>query len=211
GGPPQNLAQVTRGLVIAANQNPQLTRVFSTFSATTPSIFLDIDRDKARILGVEISSIFQALQTSLGGFYVNDMNLFGRTWQVQAEAEDRASVDDIFRINVRSAEGKMVPLRSLAEVKVVLGPQGLVRYNNTRAATVQGGSAPGVSSGQSLAAMDEVAAKTLPTGYRGSWTDISFQEKRAEGQTGIILAFAVLFAYLFLVALYESWTIPVPV
>ena len=213
GGPPQNLAQATRGLVIAANQNPQLSRVFSTFSATNPSIFLDIDRDKARILGVEISSIFQALQTSLGGFYVNDMNLFGRTWQVQvqAESEDRASVDDIYRINVRSAEGKMVPLRSLVEVRIVLGPQGLVRYNNTRAATIQGGPAPGVSSGQALATMDEVAAKTLPTGYRGSWTDISFQEKRAEGQTVIILAFAVLFAYLFLVALYESWTIPVPV
>ena len=213
GGPPQNLAQVTRGLVIAANQNPRLSRVFSTYSATNPSIYLDIDRDKARILGVEISSIFQALQTSLGGFYVNDMNLFGRTWQVQvqAEAEDRASVDDIYRINVRSAEGKMVPLRSLLEVKVVLGPQGLVRYNNTRAATVQGSPAPGVSSGQSLAAVDDVAVKTLPNGYRGSWTDISFQERRAEGQTGIILAFAILFAYLFLVGLYESWTIPVPV
>jgi hydrophobe/amphiphile efflux-1 (HAE1) family protein len=213
GGPPQNLAQVTRGLVIAANQNPQLSRVFSTYSATNPSIFLDIDRDKARILGVEISSIFQALQTSLGGFYVNDMNLFGRTWQVQvqAEAEDRASVDDIYRINVRSADGKMVPLRSLVEVRVVLGPQGLVRFNNTRAATVQGGPAPGISSGQALAAMDEVAAKTLPSGYRGAWTDISFQEKRAEGQTTMILAFALLFAYLFLVGLYESWTIPVPV
>jgi len=213
GGPPQNLAQATRGLVIAANQNPQLSRVFSTYSATNPSIYLDIDRDKARILGVEISSVFQALQTSLGGFYVNDMNLFGRTWQVQvqAEAADRASVDDIYRINVRSAEGKMVPLRSLVEVRVVLGPQGLVRYNNTRAATVQGGPAPGVSSGQALAAMDEVAAKTLPSGFRGAWTDISFQEKRAEGQTTIILAFALLFAYLFLVGLYESWTIPVPV
>jgi hydrophobe/amphiphile efflux-1 (HAE1) family protein len=213
GGPPQNLAQVTRGLVIAANQNPQLSRVFSTYSATNPSIYLDIDRDKARILGVEINSIFQALQTSLGGFYVNDMNLFGRTWQVQvqAEAEDRASVDDIYRINVRSADGKMVPLRSVVEVRVVLGPQGLVRYNNTRAATVQGGPAPGISSGQALVAMDEVAAKTLPSGYRGAWTDISFQEKRAEGQTTIILAFALLFAYLFLVGLYESWTIPVPV
>src|SRR5262249_31131147 len=134
GGPPQNLAQVTRGLVIAANQNPQLSRVFSTYSATNPSIYLDIDRDKARILGVEISSMFQALQTTLGGFYVNDKNLFGRTWQVQvqAESEDRASVDDIYRINVRSAEGKMIPLRSLVEVRVVLGPQGLVRYNNTR-------------------------------------------------------------------------------
>ncbi|HTM74102.1 MAG TPA: efflux RND transporter permease subunit, partial [Pseudolabrys sp.] len=213
GGSPQELAQVLRGLVIAANQDSKLSRVFSTYSATSPSIYLDIDRDKARILGIDISSIFQALQTSLGGFYVNDINLFGRTWQVQvqAESQDRASVDDIYRINVRSSEGKMVPLRSLVEVRIALGPQGLIRYNNTRAATAQGGSAPGVSSGQALAAMDAVAAKTLPNGYRGAWTDISFQEKRAEGQTTIILGFALLFAYLFLVALYESWTIPVPV
>ena len=203
----------TIGLVIAANQNPQLSRLFSTFSATNPSIYLDIDRDKARILGVDISSIFQALQTSLGGFYVNDINLFGRTWQVQvqAEGEDRASVDDIYRINVRSAAGQMVPMRSLVEVRVALGPQGLIRYNNTRAATIQGNPAPGISSGQSLAAMDDVAARTLPSGYRGAWTDISFQEKRAEGQTMIILGFALLFAYLFLVGLYESWTIPIPV
>jgi hydrophobe/amphiphile efflux-1 (HAE1) family protein len=213
GGEPQDLAQVLRGLVIAANQDPKLARVFTTFSATNPSVFLDIDRDKARILGVEINSIFQALQTSLGGFYVNDINLFGRTWQVQvqAESEDRSSVDDIYRINVRSKDGQMVPLRSLVEVRIVLGPQGLIRYNNTRAATILGGPAPGVSSGQALNAMDAVAEKTLPSGYRGSWTDISFQEKRAEGQTPVILAFALLFAYLFLVALYESWTIPVPV
>jgi multidrug efflux pump subunit AcrB len=213
GGSPANLAQALRGLVVAANQDPRLTGVFSTYSATSPSIYLDVDRDKARILGVDISSIFQALQTSLGGYYVNDINLFGRTWQVQvqAESQDRASIDDIYRIHVRSAEGKMVPLRSLVEVRVVLGPQGLVRYNNTRAATVQGAPAAGISSGQSLAVMDEVAAKTLPASYRGAWTDVSFQEKRAEGQTPIILAFALLFAYLFLVALYESWTIPVPV
>jgi multidrug efflux pump subunit AcrB len=131
--------------------------------------------------------------------------------QVQAEASDRASIEDIYRINVRSADGKMIPLRSLVEVRIALGPQGLIRYNNTRAATVQGGPAAGVSSGQSLAAMDAVAQKTLPGGYRGAWTDISFQEKRAEGQTTIILGFALIFAYLFLVALYESWTIPVPV
>jgi hydrophobe/amphiphile efflux-1 (HAE1) family protein len=213
GGEPADMAQVLRGLVIAANQDSQLSRVFTTFSATNPSVFLDIDRDKARILGIEINSIFQALQTSLGGFYVNDINLFGRTWQVQAQAEseDRSSVEDIYRINVRSKDGQMVPLRSLVEVSIVLGPQGLIRYNNTRAATVQGGPARGVSSGQALAAMEAVAAKTLPAGYRGSWTDISFQEKRAEGQTPVILAFALLFAYLFLVGLYESWTIPIPV
>ena len=213
GGNPKALAQVLRGLLVAANQDPRLARVFSTFSANNPSLFLDIDRDKAQVLGVEISSIFQALQASLGGYYVNDMNLFGRTWQVQvqAEAEDRASVSDIDRINVRSSSGKMVPMRSLAEVSVVVGPQALIRYNNRLAVTVQGSPAAGVSSGQALAAMDQVAENTLPRGYRGAWTDVSFQEKRAEGKTLVILAFAMLFAFLFLVALYESWTIPVPV
>ncbi|MGZ8390925.1 MAG: efflux RND transporter permease subunit, partial [Rhodoplanes sp.] len=213
GGDPKALAQVVRGLVVAANQDPQLARVFTTFSATNPSIYLDIDRDKAQILGVELNSVFQALQASLGGFYVNDMNLFGRTWQVQvqAEAADRSRVDDISRINVRNAEGKMVPLRSLVEVSVVVGPPSLIRFNNLRAVTVQGSPAPGVSSGQALNAMEKVSARTLPQGYAGTWTDTAFQEKRAEGKTAIILGFALLFAFLFLVALYESWTIPVPV
>ena len=213
GGSPQSLAQVLRGLLVAANQDPKLSRVYSTFSAATPSIYLSIDRDKAQILKVNLSDIFQALQASLGGYYVNDMNLFGRTWQVQvqAESQDRSSIDDIYRINVRSADDKMIPLRSLVEVRPVIGPQALIRYNNQVAVTIQGSPAPGVSSGQALAAMEQVAASTLPRGYRGLWTDVSFQEKRAEGKTAIILGFAVLFAYLFLVALYESWTIPVPV
>jgi hydrophobe/amphiphile efflux-1 (HAE1) family protein len=213
GGDPKALAQVVRGLTVAANQDPKLNRVFSTFSATNPSIYLDIDRDKSQILGVPLNDVFQALQTSLGGYFVNNINLFGRTWQVQvqAEADDRSGLDDIYRINVRNAEGKMIPLRSLVEVRVVVGPPALIRYNNLRAVTIQGGPAPGVSSGQALKAMEEVAAKTLPAGYAGEWTDTAFQEKRAEGKTAMILGFAVLFAYLFLVGLYESWTIPVPV
>jgi len=213
GGDPKALAQALRGLTVAANEDPKLTRVFSTFSDANPSIYLDIDRDKVQILGVPLSNVFQALQASLGGFYVNDMNLFGRRWQVQVQAEgaDRRSIDDIYRINVRNAEGKMIPLRSLVEIRVVVGPPALIRYNNLRAATVQGGPAEGISSGQALGAMDEVAARTLPSGYAGEWTDTAFQEKRAEGKTTMILGFAVLFAYLFLVALYESWTIPVPV
>jgi multidrug efflux pump len=212
-GDPAKFAQVVRGLVVAANQDTQLQRVFSTFSATSPSVYLDIDRDKAQILGVSLSSVFQALQASLGGYYVNDMNLFGRTWkvQIQAEAADRARVDDIYRINVRSQDGKMIPMRSLAEVRVVVGPPSLIRYNNKRAVTIQGNPASGVSSGQALATMEQVAARTLPAGYAGEWTDTAFQEKRAEGKTAIILGFAILFAYLFLVGLYESWTIPVPV
>jgi len=213
GGDPKLLAQALRGLTVAANQDPQLTRVFSTFSATNPSIYLDIDRNKVEVLGVQLSDVFQALQASLGGFYVNDLNLFGRRWQVnvQAEGGDRRSVDDIYRINVRNAEGKMIPLRSLVEARVVVGPPALIRYNNLRAVTVQGSPAPGISSGQALKAMEDVAARTLPAGFAGEWTDTAFQEKRAEGKTGMILAFAVLFAYLFLVGLYESWTIPVPV
>jgi hydrophobe/amphiphile efflux-1 (HAE1) family protein len=210
---PKALSQVLRGLLVAANQDPKLSRVYSTFSASNPSIYLDIDRDKAQILGVDISDVFQALQASLGGVYINDVNLFGRTWQVQAQAEaaDRSSIDDINRINVRSKTGQMIALRSLVETKVVIGPQALIRYNNRLAVTVQGSPAPGVSSGQALGAMESVAAKALPAGYKGEWTDISFQEKKAEGKTAMILAFAVLFAFLFLVALYESWTIPVPV
>src|SRR5215472_1728489 len=213
GGDPKTLAQVLRGLLVAANQDPQLVRVFSTFSATTPSVYLDIDRDKAKILGVKISSIFDALQTSLGGYYVNDFNLYGRTWQVQVEAEarDRNTIEDIYRIHVRDSKGEMIPLRSLVEARITVGPQALIRCDNQLAVTVQGNPAPGVSSGQSLAAMEQVASNVLPRGYRDAWTDISFQEKRAEGRTGIIIGFAVLFAYLFLAALYESWSIPVSV
>jgi hydrophobe/amphiphile efflux-1 (HAE1) family protein len=213
GGDPRAMAQALRGLIVAANEDRHLSRVFSTFSASNPSIYLNIDRDKAQIIGVQLSDIFLALQASLGGYYVNQVNLFGRTWQVQVEAEavDRASVNDIYRINVRNSEGKMIPMQSLAEARVVVGPSALIRYNNLRAVTVQGSPAAGTSSGQALSAMETVAAHTLPPGYAGVWTDTAFQEKRAEGKTGIILGFAILFAYLFLVGLYESWTIPVPV
>jgi multidrug efflux pump len=213
GGDPKALAQVVRGLVVAANQEPQLSRVFSTFSATNPSLYLDIDRDKAQILGVPLSAIFQALQASLGGYFVNYINLYGRTWQaqVQAEGDDRANIEDIYRINVRNTKGDMIPLRSLVEVRPIVGPPALIRYNNKRAVTVQGSPAQGISSGQALNAMEAVASQTLPQGFSGDWTDTAFQEKRAEGKTAMILGFAVLFAYLFLVGLYESWTIPVPV
>jgi multidrug efflux pump subunit AcrB len=213
GGDPKALAQVLRGLLVAANQDPKLDRVFSTFSATNPSLYLDIDRDKAQILGVRLNDVFQALQASLGGYFVNNMNLYGRTWQVQvqADATDRSSIDDLYRINVRNEKGQMIPMRSLVEVRTVVGPPSIIRYNNLRAVTIQGAPAAGVSSGQALKAMEAVAARTLPEGYAGEWTDTAFQEKRAEGKTALILGFALLFAYLFLVALYESWTIPVPV
>ena len=213
GRDPAEMASVLQGLTAAANQDPRLSRVFSTFSASTPSVFLDIDRDKAQALGLSITDIFTTLQATLGGIYVNDFNLYGRTWQVnvQGEAMDRTDLSAIWRIFVRNKAGTMVPLRSVADARIVLGPQTISRFNNYRAITVNGSPAPGVSSGDALAAMAEVSAKTLPPGYSFDWSGTSYQEVRSTGQTGPILALAVLFAYLFLVALYESWVIPVPV
>ncbi len=213
GASPVDLAAVARGLVFAANQDPALSTVFTTYAANTPQLFLDIDREKAQTLGVEVSSIFNALQSVLGSLYINDFNLFGRTWQVniQGEAADRSGVDDIFRINVRNAKGEMVPMRAFADVRVVLGPQSIIRYNNFRTVTINGGPAPGYSSGEALAAMERISERTLPRDYSFEWTGTALQEKEAAGQTTMILGLAVVFAYLFLVGLYESWTIPIPV
>jgi hydrophobe/amphiphile efflux-1 (HAE1) family protein len=213
GREPVEMGAVMGGLLAAANQDPHLARVFSTFTATTPSVYLDIDRDKAQALGININDIFTALQATLGGYYVNDFNLFGRTWQVniEGEATDRSDISAIFKIFIRNNRGTMVPLRSIADARIVLGPQTISRYNNYRSITVNGSPKPGVSSGDALAAMAAVSSKTLPPGYDFEWTGTAYQQTQASGKTGAILGLAVLFAYLFLVALYESWVIPIPV
>jgi HAE1 family hydrophobic/amphiphilic exporter-1 len=213
GQSPSDLAAALRGLVVAANAQPELAAVYSTYAADTPQIYLDIDRNKAQVLGIKISDIFNALQSTLGSYYVNDFNVFGRTWQVniQAETRFRDNIDDIYQIYVRNARGGMVPIRALAEAKLVQGPQTLVRYNGSRAAIVNGAPKPGYSSGQAIAAMERISATTLPTGFGFEWTGTAYQEKAAGGRTGIVLGIAILFAYLFLVALYESWNIPVSV
>ena len=171
---------VLNGLLAAANQDPKLTRVFSTFSATTPSIFLDIDRDKAQALGLSVNDVFTTLQATLGGIYINDFNLFGRTWQVniQGEAADRTDIPAIWRIYIRNKTGTMVPLRSIADARIVLGPQTISRYNNYRSITVNGTPKPGVSSGDALNAMQALSDKTLPNAYGFEWTGTAFQEKQ---------------------------------
>ncbi|HEY7664287.1 MAG TPA: multidrug efflux RND transporter permease subunit [Xanthobacteraceae bacterium] len=211
GQSPSDVAAALRGLIVAANGEPELAGVYSTYAADTPQIYLDIDRDKAQVLGVKISDIFNALQSTLGSYHVNDFNVFGRTWQVnvQAEVPFRDNIDDIYNIYVRNARGGMVPIRALADAKLVQGPQTIVRYNGFRSAIVNGAPKPGYSSGEALAAMERVSASTLPAGYSFEWTGTALQEKAAGGRTGIVLGLAVLFAYLFLVALYESWNIPV--
>ncbi|PWK73866.1 multidrug efflux RND transporter permease subunit [Aminobacter sp. AP02] len=207
------IAQAARGLVFAANQNPVLNRVYTTYTANTPQLYLDIDREKVQTLGINVADVFNVLQSVLGSAYANDFNLFGRTWQVtvQGEASERSKIDDIYRINVRNNQGQMVPIRAFAEARLILGPQLIVRYNNYASATINGGPAPGRSSGEAIAAMEQVSATTLPQGYSYEWTGTALQEIEASGKTAMILGLAVLFAYLFLVGLYESWTIPIAV
>ncbi|MBK1701276.1 efflux RND transporter permease subunit [Thiococcus pfennigii] len=213
GREPQELAAVMRSLILAANQEPGLQRVFSTWATNNPQVFLEIDREKAQTLGVQIRDVFTALQATLGGYYVNDFNKFGRTWQVQLQGleGDRARFADVYRIHVRNDQGEMVPIRAFMTPQLILGPQLIARYNNYRSVTVQGAPAPGYSSGDALAAMAAVSEQTLPAGYGYEWTGTALQEKEAGGKTPIVLGLAALFAYLFLVALYESWSMPVAV
>ncbi len=213
GQDPAAIGSVAQGLIGAANGNKQLARVFTTFTASNPSLYLDIDRDKASALGVNVGDIFNVLQSSLGGTYINNFNLYGRTWQVNIEGEshDRRDIADVWQIYVKNNQGEEVPLRSLATLRVVQGPQVITRYNNYRAIPIQGSPAPGMSSGAGLAAMADVSAKSLPNGYSYEWTGTAYQEYQANGQTSVVLGLAILFAYLFLVALYESWIIPIPV
>jgi len=213
GRPPADLAAAARGLVVAANADPRLAGVYTTFSANAPQLFLNIDRERLYALGVPVSDLFAALQATMGTAYVNDFNLFGRSWQVNVTAagEYRDAVADIARVHVRSASGAMIPVGSVAQADYVVGPMSLSRYNNLPTAKISGEAAPGFSTGEALVALEEVAAASLPPGFAYEWTGTSLQEKQAAGQTGPILILAVVFAYLFLVGLYESWTIPVPV
>jgi hydrophobe/amphiphile efflux-1 (HAE1) family protein len=213
GQEPPEMNSALQGLLASANRDPRLSRVFSLYTASNPSIYLDIDREKAQALGLNMSDVFSALQATLGGIYINNFNLFGRIWQVniQGEAADRNEISSLWQVYVRNKYGAAVPLRSIAEARVIVGPQVITRYNNYRAIPIQGGPAPGTSSGTALAAMTQVSQQTLRGGYGYEWTGTAYQEATASGQTGLILGLAVLFAYLFLVGLYESWTIPVPV
>jgi len=213
GQDPVDNASVTQGLLAAANASPLLTRVFSTYTASNPSIFLDINRVKAQTLGVSIGAIFDTLGATLGSAYINNFNLFGRVWQVniEADAANRRDIRDIDRVYVRNDKQQMVPMAALAATRIIVGPQVITRYNNYRSISIQGSPSPGVSSGTALATMADISARTLPKGYSYEWTGTAYQEHEAGSKTSVILALALLFAFLFLVALYESWMIPVPV
>ncbi len=207
---PQELAETAWKLIFAANTDPRLQRVFTTYQANLPQVFIDVDREKALAQGVPISDIYNTLGIQLGSLYVNDFNKLGRVFQVkmQADKQFRNSLDDISNLYVRNKDGKMLPLNVLVDIDSKVGPRKLNRYNLFRSVSIKGAAAFGASSGEALTAMEELAEKILPEGYAYTWSGTSKQEKESSGQTFIILGLAIVFVYLFLVALYESWTIP---
>jgi multidrug efflux pump subunit AcrB len=188
-------------------------RVFSTYTANTPQLFVNLDRTRAEYLKVPVSRVFSTLQAQLGSGYVNDFNLYGRVYQVkdQAEARYRDAQEDIGRLYLRSDEDKMVPMRSLVTLSTVLGPQIVDRYDQYASTQINGSAAPGSSSGDAMAAMERLAANVLPQGYGYDWSSMSFQERKAGGKVSTLFGLALLFGYLFLVGQYESWTIPLPI
>jgi hydrophobe/amphiphile efflux-1 (HAE1) family protein len=206
----QTLAEQGQQLVRQGAQRPELAGLFSGFSANLPQYFVDLDRTKAKTLGVPISDIFTTLQTYLGSLPVNDFNKFGRVYRVylQATEDFRSSPEDIGRLYVRTSAGDMVPLSALIQVRPVVGPQSISHYNLYRSAEINGSAAPGVSAGRAIEAMEQLAAQTLPKGLGYEWTGIAFQELQSGQQAPLLFGLALIFVFLFLAAQYESWSMP---
>ena len=213
-GDPKKLARCLQQFTAELRKRPELAGINTFFRPTVPQLLVEVDREKALSLGVPVGDVFDALQSMMGALYVNDFNKFGRTYRVQIQAEStyRSRPEDLGNVYVRSAtSGSMIPLKTLVQIRPVVGPDQLDRFNGFVAAKVLGGSAPGVSSGQAIAAVEEVAAKVLPEGYYMAWTGQAFQEKRTGRASIIAFIFALVMVFLILSAQYERWSLPVAV
>ncbi len=210
GGTVQDMSDLSQQFITAAKKRPEVGSIFTTFSVNTPGYRFEVDRDKSAALGVPVNQVFSALQTFLGGQQVNDFNLFGRTWKVvmQAEPEFRANVDTLRFFFVRSDTGSMVPLNTLVKPASTIVVSSIKRYNGLRAFQIGGDPAEGYSTGQAMTALEEVAAEVLPDTYTYEWYGQSRDEKESGGRSAMVFGFAILFAFLCLAALYESWSIP---
>ena len=208
-----DLQKQTTALIAKANQQGDLSQVYTLFNMNTPRVFADVDRRKAEMLGVSPSKVFETLQVYLGSAYINDFNLLGRTYRVTAQADSayRGSTADIANLQTRSDSGAMVPIGSVATFRDKTGPYRVVRYNLQRAVEVDGSVAPGHSTGQALMTMEKLAGETLPPGYGTEWTGIAYQQATAGNTAGIVFAMAVLFVFLVLAAQYESLTLPLSI
>ncbi|RWG88549.1 multidrug efflux RND transporter permease subunit [Mesorhizobium sp.] len=206
------LNEVTQALIAEARKQPELNpqQLFSSFSTSTPQFNYDLDRSKAKLLGLSLPDVFNTLQIYLGSLYVNDFNLFGRTFRVtiQADKDARADATDISRLYVRNASGGMVPLSTLGKLVPIVGPETVPHYNNNASALINGGAAPGFSSGQAVAAMERAAANVLPRDFGYEWTGITFQELKAGSIASVVFGLAIVFVFLILAAQYESFAMP---
>jgi hydrophobe/amphiphile efflux-1 (HAE1) family protein len=209
GATPQQLQAATRKLIAAARNRPELTMLFSTFRSNVPQLYVNVDRAMAKKQNVAVTDVFQALQVYLGGFYINDFNYLGRTWHVMAQADSpfRASAAQVSHLKTRNSAGQMVPLGAVSSLKDIVGPDRIQRYNLYSSADIVGASAPGYSSGQALAAMEEEANANLPRQYSYDWTDLAFQEKAASGLAFLVFPLCVLFVWLTHSAEYESFAL----
>lgn len=210
GGSVDDLAAVTHAYIEEASKRPEIANLFTTFSAEVPQYYVEIDRDKVKKLDVPVNEVFQTMQTYLGGYYINDFNKYGRTYRVLAQAEGtyRKELDDLSRFYMRSGEGEMVPLNTLSKAKRITGPEYIQRYNVFRTVELNAATPAGYSSSQTMQAMEEVAATSLPQGYGYDWTAIAYQQKYSGGDTGMVFALAIIMVFLVLAAQYESWTTP---
>jgi multidrug efflux pump subunit AcrB len=199
-------------LIAEARKQPEINpqQLFSSFSTSTPQLEYDLDRTKAKMLGLNLPDVFNTLQIYLGSLYVNDFNLFGRTFRVTMQADQgaRASAADLSRLYVRNGSGAMVPLSTLGVFRPIVGAETVPHYDNYGSALINGGAAPGYSSGQAVAAMERAAATALPKDFSFEWTGIAFQELRAGSIANLVFALAIGFVFLILAAQYESWTMP---
>jgi hydrophobe/amphiphile efflux-1 (HAE1) family protein len=210
GGSLDELAQVAQQIVDEGNRSGVLANLFTSFRPYAPQIFVNLDRAKAKTLGVPVTAVFETLQTFMGGLYINDFDRFGRLFRVYAQAEGdlRAKPEDISRLWVRSERGEMVPLSTLVSLERISGPRDIPHYNVYRSAKIQGEAAPGYSSGQALDQMEEIAKRVMPPTMGFEWTGTAYQERQAGNEAVIILSLSLLVVFLFLSAQYESWSLP---
>jgi HAE1 family hydrophobic/amphiphilic exporter-1 len=209
---PQALSDAAQALLTAARAQPELDahQLFTTFDTSTPQYNYDLDRTKVKLLGLNLSDVFNTLQIYLGSLYVNDFNLFGRTFRVtmQAERDTRANPSDLSRLYVRNSGGRMIPLNTLGNLSPTVGPEYVSHYNVYGSALINGSPAPGYSSGQAIAAMQRAAEQALPADFGYEWTGIAYQQLKAGSTTAIVFALAMVFVFLVLAAQYESWSMP---
>ena len=213
GGGLVQLAGIANDLIREANQDPAVTGARTTFRASVPQIFVDIDREQIKRTGTSMTSVFDTLQIYLGSLYVNDFTLFGRVFKVvaQADAQFRGQPSDINKLAVKGADGRMIPLGAVASLEEKLGPQNIIRFNMMPSVKVLGNPSPGHSSGEAMDTLEALSASSLPLSMSFAWSELSYQEKQAATGLAVVFAFAVLMVYLLLAAQYESWTLPISV